>query len=71
MEICADEVPQSVILAKEPDRISGELVLCFNETRVEYSDITLTNNDTGKTNSFDTCILGVKENTEQVLANVN
>jgi alpha-L-arabinofuranosidase len=71
LEICADQEPQSVILTEEQDRISGEIILCSNETKVEYSHITLINDDTKETISFEACTLDTEEKVEQVLANVN
>lgn len=71
LEIRSDEVPKSVILTEQQDRISGQLILCSNESTVEYTDIILSNDDTDETHSFDTCILDAKQKTEQVLANVN
>jgi alpha-L-arabinofuranosidase len=69
LEIKAENVPESIMISKEPDKISGDIVLATNQSTVEYYDITLTNLDSGEVVSFPSCILGIDQ--KQFLAHVD
>ncbi len=63
-----EDKPDKVILTKEPDRISGALILESNQSMLEFDDVSLTNEDTGEVLSFGSYTLN-KDQTK-VLANI-
>ncbi len=69
LEIRGEDMPENIMADREPDRISGDIVLAANQSHVEYSDIQIINEDTGEIQSFDACCL--KESQTQALTGMS
>lgn len=57
LDIKTEGMTEPVSMTKEPDRISGSIVLSSNDTGVTYYDIFITNEDTKEVKNFDNCVL--------------
>ncbi len=70
LDLKAEDVPESKVISKHKDKITGEVVLSSNDTKVEYYDITLVNDDTKEILTFDGCNLD-REVTDYLLTQVD
>ncbi|MGN6713058.1 alpha-L-arabinofuranosidase C-terminal domain-containing protein [Anaerocolumna jejuensis] len=64
LDVHIEDDPEAVIITKNPERISGNIVLSANESTVTYYDITLTNDNTKEVCSFPECNMQIGEFTD-------
>lgn len=70
LDISSSEMPESIMMTEEPDRLSGNIKIVPKEATIDICDITLMNDDTKEIKSFANCIVD-KDNKEVSLQYVD
>lgn len=61
VEIRGEEMPENEVWTQVADRISGKFILAACDSKVEYREISVTNEDTGEIRDYPDCTLEKKQ----------
>ncbi|HWT76703.1 MAG TPA: alpha-L-arabinofuranosidase C-terminal domain-containing protein [Mobilitalea sp.] len=52
LDVNATDVPESVMITEDPDKLNGDIIISSNDTTVNFTDLVFINEDTGENLKF-------------------